>query len=401
VARRKQQPPPGARQTSSGRWTITFWVTEDGAKIRRSGNKILPSEPKTYATLEAAWEGYRRIADYLAQQVDREKTVRGFWERWLDEDDPRWGIKAKPRRGRETRVVYASRTRAFVERYGDRPMASLVEADVLAYQRTPEYRASQMVAVSTLLRDAERDHLRIGNPAREITREAGEAMREAREDNRVDAPSRAQVDAARAHMRRHADVYPRSLYGWFLTGTRTGMRCGEIDGMYFEFVNGTRYTVRHQLHPRSNDLRRPKWVRREKDIREVLLPEEVLAEIRYQRAQHGAESPFIWLNTFGEPWRHDARDKWWAKRVGGKSLRQICGGVSIYTATRHHWASHAVNVLGVSTYVASILFGHKDGGALITARYADRDNSSALDAIAAAYAKTPEPAAVINLGARR
>jgi integrase len=382
MAKRKLMPPPGARQTSSGRWTVTI---RDNECERRSHSKILPSLPKTFATVEEAWEGYNAVQAYLKLQVDHEQTVQGFADRWLDEDDPRWGIAAKPQRGPETRVVYASRVRDFAAMYATRPMASITDADVLAYQRSSHYAASQMRVISTFLRDAASDKLRVGDPAAQITKEAVDALAWRRTMHKPKAPSLAQVEAALAHMRRHLDVYPRGLYGWFLSGVRTGMRGAELDGMEFEHVEGDRYLVRWQLHGRFNERRLPKWVRDPSKCRKVFLPEDVIAEIRYQRRERMAldwQEPWIWLNTEGGPWRHDARDKWWDKQVGGTSLRQICGGVPIYNATRHHWASHALNVVGLAPYQAALLFGHRDGGKTLIERYVDPDADAAVDAVA-------------------
>jgi integrase len=393
MARKKveRKPPTGSRTTSAGRITITIPVTIGGRERRLSQNKILPSEPRSYATVDEAWEGYNRVQAYLKQEVDRELTVAGFRDRWLDEDDVRWGMVAKPKRGRDARYTYASATRGFAKMFGERPMASITETDILAYQRSAHYAPSQMVVISTLLRDAERDKLRIGNPAREIAREAGDSLRTLRERDKPVAPSLAQVNAALDHMRAHLDVYPRSLYGWLLTGARTGLRGGELDGMEFAYVKGDRYDVQRQLHYRTNMLDIPKH----RSFRKVYLPPEVLEEIEHQRAQ-GMAGRFIWTNTQFEPWRHDARDQWWSKVVGGTSLRQICGDVPIYNATRHHWASWAVNIAGFSPYQASVLMGHKDGGKIMIERYVTKDLDAAVDAAAQIYAQQP-----IDLAAER
>lgn len=377
-------PPCGVRRLPSGRITLQIRCVLKNQPGRWSQQTILPSEPASYATPQEACEGYERVMAFLALEVDREATVRGFWDRWRDHDDARWGVLAKPRRGTDTRIIYESRTRDFVEMYADRPMASITDADVLAYQKSEHYAASQMVVISTFLRDAAKDKLRIGNPAQDVAKEAGDALRFRREHNKPKAPTLAQVDAALRHMRLHLSVYPRSLYGWFLTGARTGMRGGELDGMFFEHVEGDVYDIRHQLHYRSNDLKPPKWGSQ----RKVWLPPEVVAEIRAQRKVRMADdwqTPFIWVNTEGGPWRHDAREKWWSKRVAGTSLRQICGDVAIYNATRHHWASHALNVLGMQPFQAAALFGHKDGGKVLIERYVTVDHEAAAREAGAAY----------------
>jgi integrase len=380
--KREQAPPPGARETSKGRWSITFPPNHQGQRLSQA--KILPNEPRSYDGIDAAWKGFHRVNAYLKQQVDHSLTLAGFSERWLDEKDARWGVKAKRKRGTETRVVYASRIAAFVRMFGTRPIASLTEADIIAYQHSPGYRQSQMTVISTLLRDAERDRLRIGNPAREIAKEAEEALREYRKDNRPKAPK---LDAIEALLLRLQDaVFPRSLYGWFLTGARTGMRGGEIDGMQFEYLDMDTgvYDIQWQLHGRSNTLERPKH----KSMRKVYLPDEVMAEIA-TRPRYGS-TDYIWLNTQHMPWRHDARDKWWTwDKDGGPTLISLVDGVSMYNATRHHWASWAVNEGGLTPYQASLLFGHKDGGKLIIERYVTADIDLAVEAARSAYQQAP------------
>jgi integrase len=112
--------------------------------------------------------------------------------------------------------------------------------------------------------------------------------------------------------------------------------------------------------------------------RKVVLPLDVLAEIRHQRERVGDSGSWIWTNTQHDPWQDSARQKWWEKQVGGVSLQTLTG-VTMYEATRHFWASWAVNEGGLSPYRASVLMGHSDGGALLTRVYARKDEELALD----------------------
>jgi integrase len=386
---RKPKLPDGARVLPSGRITFQIRTTLKGEDVRVSQRTILPSEPASYATPEEAIEGYARVQAYLKLRVDRDVTVRGFWERWLDEDDARWGLRARPKRTTNARYAYANMTRAFVEEYGDRPMASIEEVDIRRFQRLPEYALSQMKIIAMFLRDAERDGLRKGNPAQELAKEAQDALVTHRDAHKPPAPTLAQVEEALRHMRRHLDRYPRSFYGWFLCGCRTGMRGAELDGMQFEYVDGELYHVRWQLHHREQTLTLPKWVRKPEDCRYVFLPPDVREEIRHQRRERmkldGWGEDYIWLNTLFGPWRHEPRDKWWSKVVGGRSLREICGGVPLYNATRHHWASHMLNHTTADLFQTSVAFGHKDGGRLMMDRYVTKDRRSA--AVAAGQAQ--------------
>jgi hypothetical protein len=59
MAKRKLELPPGARlNASSGKITLMFSVVEGGRTRRLSQNKILPSEPRSYDSIEESIEGY-------------------------------------------------------------------------------------------------------------------------------------------------------------------------------------------------------------------------------------------------------------------------------------------------------------------------------------------------------
>lgn len=378
--RKDQRLPGGHRRTSSGRITFTI-RTPDGQRL--SQNKILSSEPKSYATVEEAIAGHKRVTDYLASEIDRALTVRGFWDRWTDVDDPEWGVKGseRERRGEHAIYTYASRTRAFVERFGERAMASMTELDLKTWRLEVgvSFARSTLPVLQTFFKDAETAGLRVGtNPASRLANIAKAQLVDEREENREDPPDLQTVNRMLAHLQ-HAG-YPRSFYGWMLTAARTGMRGSEVDGMQWEFLHDDVYEIEWQLHPRTNRLTVPKHRSR----RKVVLPPEVMAEIeRVRPAGRGdmAEIPFIWLNTCRTPWRHDSRQKWFEKEIDGTSAQAIVDGATMYQSTRHHWASWAVNVAGISPYRASILYGHKDGGRLITSTYANKDNDAAIDAV--------------------
>lgn len=377
--------PPGGRRTSAGRVTITIPTQVNGHDKRLSQNKILPSEPRSYATVDEAWEGYKRVQDYLAQRVDRDQTMLGFWERWTDPEDWRWGQISG--RSEDSQYIYASRTRAFVTRYATRPVASMTEQDVRDHMRAGGA-PSQLSTIARFFRDAATEGLIVGNPAGVLGKDADRALTKRRKANRSDPPK---IDAVNAMLEHATDPrYPRSFYGWLLTGTRTGMRGAELDGMEWEYVDGDVYHIEWQLHYRTSQKQRPKHDSR----RPVRLDDDVLAEI--ERARPNG-SPYIWLNpNTSDPWRHEARGELWEKEIAGTSLRDLVGGVTIYIATRHHWASHALNVLKITPYDASLLYGHSDGGKLLTDTYAKPDVMSALDAVRRATAVQP-----VDLSARR
>lgn len=371
------------------RWTpggnISLQFTVEGERLPQRA--ILPDEPASYTTVKDAQAGVERVLKHLSLEVDRQATVSGFYARWSDVDDKQWGAYGTecPNRSEHSIYTYASALRPFVEMHTEHPIASLNDNDIRAYTQSAVYAPSQMTRIHTFLEDAETAGLRAGvNPAAKYARNAERFLRGARERNEVDPPKLPEIDELLAHLSNPA--YPRSLYGWFLTGSRTGMRGGELDGMQFEYVDfdACVYQIEWQLHARTGVLDRPKH----NSMRPVFLDDDVMAEIERMHRQ-GNSTEWIWTNTEGNPWRHTARNKWWQKTADDRRAVAIVGGATMYNATRHHWASWAVNEGGMTPYQASILYGHSDGGKLISDTYAKPDEKAAIAAVKRANANRP------------
>ena len=384
-------PPGGRKNPSSGNITLMFRVDEGGATRRLSQNKVKPDEPRSYADVDEAWDGYNRVLAFIAANIDRAATVGGFFERWSDEDDPEFGAGGieTPRRSKHSVYTYASHARAFVSVYAERTLASLNEKDIKAWTSNIAYRPSAMPAIRTFLKDATTAGLRVGeNPATGYTKKAQAKLSKARED-RPPVPTLEQSRDMLAFL--EAKAYPLSLYGWFLTGVRTGMRGSEIDGMQLRYLDRKTgvYQIEWQLHPRTRELDEPKHGSR----RAVWLPPEVMAIIDElhprDEVRVDPRADYIWTNTYGLPWDDGSRGKWWEKEIAGTSLREIAGGVTMYNATRHYWATRAVNYGDMPLFKVATLFGHSDGGRLIAKTYARRDSEAALDAARAMHAKEP------------
>lgn len=385
-------PPGGRRNQNSGNITLMFRVQENGATRRLSQNKVLPSEPRSYPNVDAAWEGYHRVNAFIETNVDRAATVGGFHQRWTDPDDAEFGEHGveTPRRSRHAIRTYASHTRPFVKHYADRTLASIAERDIKEWTKHPDYRPSAMAAIRTFLSDATTAKLRTGeNPATGYTKKAQAKLAKAR-DTRPPVPT---VQQSHDFLRQlESKAYPLSLWGWFLCGVRTGMRGSEIDGMQLRYLDRETgvYQIDWQLHPVERRLTEPKHGSQ----RPVLLTPDVIAIIDElhppdAEAIDPDASDYIWTNSYGLPWEDGARAKWWEKEIAGTTLRELAGGVTMYQATRHFWATQAVNGGEMTLWNAATLFGHKDGGKLIAKTYARRDQDAAIEAARAMHAKTP------------
>ena len=368
---RKRGLPPGGRKTSSGRITITIRVIEHGEIKRLAHSKVKPDEPTTYATEAEAWAGFERVQEYLKQAAGERVTVGAFWDDWTDEEHYLWGVL----KGRSSQSItsYKTRTRRFMLMYRERPIDSIVELDIHRYLKAGG-KQSTLYVLAMMFRDAQSQGLVTEHPCTKLANEAQPTIRKARERKRklTTLPDRATLDLMlkRAAM----PCYPSSLGAWLVVGVETGMRGGELDGMQWEYLTGNRYRIRRQWNRTLGTLAEPKHG----STRDLLLSSRAMAAIETQR-DNG--SSLIFLNNARSNWDHDTRGRWWQwNGDGGESLRQIVGGVTIYEATRHAWASRAVNEGGLSPYQASLLYGHTDGGKLITETYAKPDHEAAMRA---------------------
>jgi integrase len=378
MARRKQRPelPPGGRRTSSGRITITISTVAGGQKKRLSHSKVLASEPRTYATSADAWAGYDRVMAHLEMCSSNGETLRGFWARWIDPEH-HWNEG----RSESTVMTYESRTRSFVafRDYADLPLAVFTEKHLDAFREHGGL-LTQVTTISRIFMDAKRRGLIATNPFAQAAAEADRTVikRTKAKAKKNPPPKTEAVNAMLARLR--TGPYPASLLGWFTTGTETGMRGGEIDGMQWDYYDPDTglYDIQWQWHHKLNARTDVKHGSARALILPTVVQELIQEQARKFRRPGGNGSPYIWTDPEREHWTHNTRDYWWTwKGDGGPTLRSLVGDATMYRATRHHWASKAVNEMGLSPYQASLLFGHCDGGKLISEIYADPDHALA------------------------
>jgi integrase len=393
MARRKQRAalPPGGRPTSSGRISIQIVTVVDGEKKRLAHSKVLPSEPKTYANGSDAWDGYDRVMAHLEKCSANGETLRSFWARWIDPEH-HWN----ERRSESTVLTYESRTRSFVafRDYADLPLAAFTEKHLDIFREHGGL-LSAVGTISRIFMDAKRRKLITENPFATAAAEAERLIehRQRSKKRKNPPPSIPQIDATLDRLR--TGPYPASLLGWLTAGTETGARGGEIDAMEWEYLDedACEYDIQWQWHHKLNALTPPKHG----SERVVGLSDLVMSQIARQR---GNGSRYIWTDPERDHWTHATRGYWWEWDAdGGPTLRSLAGGATMYRATRHHWASKALNVLGISPYQASLLYGHSDGGKLLVETYATGDHGLAVKNATAAANRMR--ATVVDLSTRR
>lgn len=392
MAARKRALPKGARWVSPTTISIQFPVPQpDGTTKRLSQANAMPGEPRSYGSIEEAYAGYQRVTEYLTRKIEHGVTLLDFWTDWTDPDHWRWGKK----RTRQTLKALASRTRAFVERYGDQPIAAITERHFELFMRDGGL-ASQLKGLAVMFNDAESANLLAAHPCRQIASESDRSERATAKNRKPKSPAQAQVDAMLE--RAQTPCYPRSIYGWLLMGTETGMRSGELDAASFGALNGNRYHVAEQFNHALQTWAPPKH----DSYRTIVLPDSVVAALEEFRGDDPLDGR-MFVNQRGAHWRSETRDYWWNwSRDGQPSLCQLAGGMTMYEATRHFWASRAINVWGAPVYPVSVVYGHKDGGKILIKHYLTPDEDAANDTIEATRQRYEERHDnVVDLRARR
>ncbi len=109
----------------SGRWRAQVYDAATGKNV--SVSAVLGG-PGTFATKSDAKRARERARERLSSVRSREVTVLAFWERWTT--DPLFG---RPKQSSDIR--HRELTKAFVDRYGEMPLAQIgdeIVADWLA-----------------------------------------------------------------------------------------------------------------------------------------------------------------------------------------------------------------------------------------------------------------------------
>lgn len=382
--RRNDGLPPGAVVLPSGRVTLQISITEAGRKHRVSPQQIDPREDPSYPNDPAiVWEAYNRIQRFLAHKVERGHTVKGFWEKWTDPDHHRWGI-ASGRTGSSIRTNKSS-TRKFVELHANEPLLGITEKTIDKFMEDEGGLYSHLVKLDLFFSDAMKAKLIVEHPCRELARKREIAERERRARTRPPVPSELQVETFLEYASR--PEYPLDLSGWLTIGVEHGMRPGEIDYMEWEYQEGDLYSIRWQWN--TNERPRAKTPPKDDSFRTLGLSDRALEIIARQR-QRSSGSPFIFETNQGEHWYPQMRDYYWndfRPAKGEPTLCELAGGMTVYNATRHYWATMALNKWGIPLRKAALMFGHKDGGVLMHKTYARQDEDAATDVQAALNAR--------------
>jgi integrase len=335
-----------ANELPSGRWRGR--VVDPRTNKQTAPHKIIGG-PTTYPTRRQAERAEDQARDALLGIAARGLTVREFWDDWTTS-----ALWARP--SESTNVHRLERTRAFVEHYGTRPIAT-IDATVVVEWLKGGANVGTVPALRAMFNDARRPQAGMlvdRNPF------AALGLKQSRGRKEVQPPDQ----AATARMIATADkLTPPSFAAYLLTAAFSAARPGELDALRWDDVDERAETLRieRQWNAKLGKLTPPKHDSR----RTVAMTAPVLE--RLERLPR--ESEWVFTTVRGHHYTASTRNHHWNRVRAAVGL----GNVSLYTCTRHYFGWYALNVLELPPHVIALQLGHTDGGRLVRELYGHPD----------------------------
>jgi integrase len=337
----------------------------------RTGKQLNPQTviggPTAYPDRDAAERAETEALKLLRTSARAGVTVREWWEEWTT--DPLWLRPAE-----STNLHNAERTRRFADRYGQLPIRAVDDDVVREYRRSGSVDGT-IPSLRAMFNDAAR-----ADAGRLVERNPFANLRLPQARGRRDVQPPAQAEAAR--MVALADqLTPPSFAAYLDTAIHEGARPGELDALRWDELDFTpgaeTIRVERQWNVKSRKITLPKHG----VIRTIAMTpptrERLLALPR--------ESEWVFTTVRGTHYTPSSRNLHWNRVRCSAGL----GNVDLYTATRHHYAWYAWNVLGLDPADIAQHFGHQDGGELVRKLYGHFDQARARNRVREAFAAAP------------
>jgi integrase len=335
-----------ANLLSSGRW-------RGRVLDQRTGKQVSPASiiggPKTYPTRRQAERAEDQARDALLGIAERGVTVRGFWEDWTSSS-----LWARP--SESTNQHNLERTRAFVEHYGDRPLATIDSAVVAEWLRGGA-NIGTVPSLRAMFADARRPQAGMlvdRNPF------AGLGLHRSKGRKEIQPPDQAQTAAMLAAA---DELTPPSFASYLLTACWSAARPGELDALRWSDLDFMAETIciERQWNTKVRKLTPPKHGSR----RTIAMTEPV----RERLLVLPRESEWVFTTVRRHHYTPSTRNHHWNRVRSSVGL----GNVSLYLATRHFYGWYAMNVLELPPHVIALQLGHTDGGRLVRELYGHPD----------------------------
>lgn len=336
----------------------------------RTGKQINPATviggPTSYPDRQEAERVETEAVKLLRLNTRAGTTVREFWQEWTT--DPLW-----LRPSESTNLHNAERTSPFVDRYGDLPIRA-VDDDVVREWRRSGANDGRIPALRAMFNDAAR-----ADAGRLVQRNPFAGLRLPQSRGRRDVQPPAQADAAR--LIALADgLTPPSFAAYLDVAVHEGMRPGELDGLRWEYIDFTpgaeSIDVCWQWNVKVRKLTLPKHG--------VTRTIAMTPPTRKRLLALPRESEFVFTTLRGHHYTPSTRSHHWNRVRCSSGL-----DVDLYTATRHHFAWFAWNVLKLDPADIAQHFGHQDGGELVRQLYGHFDQARARDRVREAFTAAP------------
>ena len=360
-----------ANRLPSGRWR--------GRVVdQRTGKQTAPHAiiggPKTYPTRRQAERAEDEARDALLGIAERGVTVREFWTEWTT--SPLW---ARP--SESTNLHNLERTRAFVERYGDRPIAT-IDSLVVAEWLKGGANVGTIDALRAMFNDARRPQAGML-----VDRNPFAALGLRRSRGRKDVQPPDQATTARVIAAADA-LTPPSFAAYLLTAVWSAARPGELDALRWTDLDFQAETVRieRQWNVKTATITKPKHG----SIRTIAMT----APVRERLLTLPRESEWVFTTVRGGHYTPSSRNHHWNRVRAAAGI----GNTSLYLATRHFYGWYALNVLDLPPHVIALQLGHTDGGRLVRELYGHPDAALARERTRQAFRSVTPITALIQTG---
>jgi integrase len=335
----------------SGRWRAQVHDPDAGGNV--SVGKVLGG-PGSFATKREAKAAREEARAAIAARVGQRTTVRAWRDRWLS--DP---LFERPKES--TMLHNAERTGAFAAKYGDVALDDV--DDFIVAQWLRHGNASTVPALRAMFNDAmsaKAGRVVSSNPF------AGLGLERTKGRKHQQPPTQGQMESM---VRLAHDLTPPSFAAYL---EFAALRWSAIrwDDHEVDLVVQWSAKVRKFTAPKCGPYTIA-LVGRASDV------------LKSMKRDSGA-TEFVFTTVRGTHYTPSSRTHHWNRVRAAAGL----GHMSLYLATRHYFAWHALNVLDLPSEVVAEQLGHKDGGKLIEQLYGHPDRSRRRRKLREAYDST-------------
>lgn len=341
---------------ASGRWRSQVWSGGKWVSVP----KIIGG-PSSYPNKTAAKEAKRQAQSLLDGRRSHDVTVQTFHRRWTTD-------RLFERPSESTNIHLKERTRGFVEKYGSLTLHQVTDT-VVAEWIAGAKNLGTVPALRAMFNDAasaKAGRLIDRNPFNGLGLSRGRGNRD-----RV-PPGQEQAASLVALAK---EMTPFSFAALLEVGCASAARPGELDALTWECIDfeADEILIREQFNAKTRKMELPKH----QHVHTLALTPAARACL----LSLPREPKYCFTTLRGHHYTPSTRIHHWDRVRCAAGLPKT----TFYMATRHMFASYALNVLGLPPHVIAHQLGHRDGGKLIVELYGHPDAKVAREQIRRAF----------------